>query len=67
MKVKLKTLYATAEGIRQIGEVIEVSTKEGKQLVSGGYAIALNEPKVEKVVRKPAETAKRKYKKKSKK
>ena len=67
MQIKLKTLYATAEGIRQIGEVIEVGPSEGKQLVGGGFDIALSEPKVEKAVRRPAETAKRKYKKKSKK
>ena len=67
MRVKLKSLYARPEGIKQIGEVITVSDKEGKELVNGGFAIALNEPKVEKAVRRPAETAKRKYKKKSKK
>lgn len=41
MKVKLISMYAGPEGCFQPGAEIEVEKKEGKALVSGGYAVSL--------------------------
>jgi len=67
MKVKLKTNYAGPKASYSVGAIIKVSDDEGKMLVKGGFAIALEKIKVEKAVRKPVETAKKGRKKKAKK
>lgn len=45
MKIKMITLAAGPEGIKQPGGIYDVDPKEGKALVDGGYAEAVNEPK----------------------
>lgn len=63
MKVKMNTVSAGPEGTAQIGEVIEVSAKEGKDLIAGGYASPVAEPaprrkeKSETATQKTGETA----------
>ncbi len=49
MKLKLKTLMAGPEGVRRVGEIIDVEPKAAKQFIDGGYAEPLepvqkNEP-----------------------
>ena len=39
MKVKMLTLDAGPQGVRQPGKVYEVPTAEGKTLIAGGYAV----------------------------
>ena len=39
MKVKMLTLDAGPDGVRQAGKIYEVPEKEAKELVKGGYAI----------------------------
>lgn len=45
MKIKMITLAAGPEGIKQPGGIYDVDPKEGKTLVDGGYAKAVDEPK----------------------
>lgn len=47
MKIKMITLEAGPEGIKQPGGIYDVDPKEGKTLVDGGYAEAVDEPKEE--------------------
>jgi hypothetical protein len=37
-KVRMKTLDAGPNGVRQIGQVYDVDDKEAKELVEGGFA-----------------------------
>lgn len=39
MKVKMLTLDAGPQGVRQPGKVYDVSATEGKALIAGGYAV----------------------------
>lgn len=39
------TLEAGPEGVKQPGKIYDVDPKEGKALVDGGYAEAVDEPK----------------------
>jgi len=45
MKVKLNNIYAGAKGTFVAGETIEVDDAEGRQLIDGGYAEFIEEPK----------------------
>ncbi len=56
MKVKLRTIYASAKANHDIGEIAEFPEKEALELIKGGYAMAIN-PKVERAVITPSENA----------
>lgn len=58
MKVKFLTRDAGPEGVRQPGDVVDVSETEGRALVAGGFAEALEAPRREKKA-KPPEAAKK--------
>ena len=45
MKVKFMTRDAGPEGVRQPGDVVDVSETEGRALVAGGFAEALEAPR----------------------
>lgn len=48
MLIRMRTLAASAAGVRRPGDVIEVSVDEGMALVAGGYAEALSAPATER-------------------
>lgn len=58
MRVKFRTLSASAFGIIRVGDVVDVNDSEAKLLIDGGYAVPVDEPKEEAVVegveKKPA-------------
>lgn len=39
MKVKMLTLDAGPEGVRQPGKIYDVAEKEAKELIKGGFAV----------------------------
>lgn len=39
MKIKMLTLQAGPQGVREAGQIYTVPDKEAKQLVDGGYAV----------------------------
>lgn len=45
MRVKMISISASPDGVRQPGDVVEVDAKEGKALIEGGYAERVDEPK----------------------
>lgn len=40
MRIKMLALSASPDGVRQIGDVVDVTDAEGKELVAGGFAEA---------------------------
>jgi hypothetical protein len=56
MKVKLRTIYASAKANHDIGEIAEFPDREALELIKGGYAMAIN-PRVERAVIAPCENA----------
>lgn len=58
MKVKFLTRDAGPEGVRQPGDVVDVSETEGRALVAGGFAEALEAPRREKKAKPPEATKK---------
>jgi hypothetical protein len=55
MKVRLKTIYAGPSGSAHPGEVIDVSEREGAELVNGGYADTVKQAQIETAVVHEAE------------
>jgi len=53
IKVKFKTLSADANGVFNIGQIVEVDDKEAKALVSGGFADYIDSPAPEVVAEEP--------------
>lgn len=52
MKVKMLTLQAGPQGVREVGHVYDVPDKEARMLIDGGYAVeAKREMPVERAVR----------------
>lgn len=51
MKVKLLTIYANPTASYTKGDIINVSDKEAKELISGGYALEVPEEKLTKQVK----------------
>lgn len=51
MKIKLRTIYASAEQNANPGDIISVGDKEGKALVDGGYAekVSIFQPAVKSI------------------
>ena len=49
MKVRMKTLYCTAEAVCDPGKVIDVPDNEAKALIAGGYAADPSVGPVQKV------------------
>ena len=39
MKVKMLTLQAGPQGVREVGQIYTVPDKEAKELIEGGYAV----------------------------
>lgn len=39
MKIKMLTLQAGPQGVREVGHVYAVPDKEARQLIEGGYAV----------------------------
>jgi hypothetical protein len=46
MKIKMQTLSAGPAGIRQVGQTLDVSEKEARDLIDGHYAVAVEVPAV---------------------
>lgn len=42
MKIKMLTLAAGPDGVKHPGEIYDVNTKEGKALIEGRYAEAVD-------------------------
>ena len=42
MRVKMLTLSAGPQGVREIGKVVDVSDAEGQNLVKGRFAVAVD-------------------------
>ena len=53
MRVKYITRDAGPEGVHEPGDICEVSEAEGRALMEGGYAVALDAPKKERNARTP--------------
>jgi len=45
MWIQLKTIYAGPKGNYSAGQVIDMNSKEAKDLIDGGYAIQCEAPK----------------------
>lgn len=56
MKIKMLTLQAGPQGVREAGKTYEVPEKEAKALIVGGYALSA-EKTVEKATAKRGEKA----------
>lgn len=66
MKVKALRSFAGAVSMYE-GEVREIRNNWAKDLIAAGHVKAVEEPKVEKPVEKPAATPKKRVEKKKKK
>lgn len=53
MKIKMLTLAAGPDGVKHPGEIYDVDTKEGKALIEGRYAEAVDEQEQPKDEEKP--------------
>ena len=61
MRVKMRTLMAGPSGVVKPGDVIQVSSEYGAELIAGRFAIAVDAWEcVETMSEQPAETAMRK-------
>lgn len=69
MKVKMLTMSSGPKGTIRAGSIIEVSDREGKLLIGGGYAEKVDSPpnQEEKAGDKPQEAGKRPAAKRQKK
>ena len=47
MRVKFRTLSASALGVIQVGDIVDLNDSEAKLLIKGGYAEAVDEVPVE--------------------
>jgi hypothetical protein len=57
MRVKLRTTYASPLGAWGPGSVIDLPDPQGRDLIEGGYAVAVKAGKVEMATEIPIETA----------
>ena len=64
MRVKFRTMSASAFGIINVGDIVDVSDSEAKLLIQGGYAVAVDEP-VSEEPKEAEEKPKRKSSKKA--
>jgi len=48
MKVRMLTTSAGPDGVFMAGEIINVSSAKGRELIKGGYAQLVDEPKAPK-------------------
>jgi hypothetical protein len=54
MRIKMLTLQAGPQGVREVGHIYSVSDKEAKQLIDGGYAVDVRrDEEPERAVRVP--------------
>lgn len=69
MKVKMLTMSAGPNGTIRAGSIIEVSDREGKLLIGGGYAEAVEMPSIQSraIISKEPETEKKPIAKRQKK
>ena len=55
MKIKFRTVSASAMGVFHVGDVAELDDKFAKPLIDGGFAVCLDAPPAEvKAEEKPA-------------
>ena len=57
MKVKMRSLSAGPNGVFEPGSVVEVSHKEAKELIRGGFATPVKSTEVRKAVAPPPQDA----------
>ena len=50
MRVKMRSLSAGPDGVFEPGSVVEVSRKEAKELIAGGFATPVKSTEVRKAV-----------------
>ena len=54
--IRLKTIYAGPKGVKQPGDVLEVTAEIAAEMISGGYAIPFSKP-IETATAEPEERA----------
>lgn len=59
MKIKMLTLQAGPNGVRNPGEVHDVSPAEAEELLAGGYAVKVDKAVTDEPVKGKARTATR--------
>lgn len=52
MKIKMKTLQAGPDVVREVGQIYDIPQAEAKQLIDGGYAVEVKrDTPIERAVR----------------
>ena len=61
MRIKLKTVFASPNGVYQVGQVVrapgQITVKQAEDLLAGGYAEEVKGSQVETAAIEPPETA----------